>query len=156
MTAAKIIQPLLRPWNPILQFNCLTLLSTKGSNFQHNYTEDNDSTTEAHIHQKVTYSVYGIEKFSDVVHIKRSLTTRLYNLNQSDKFINCSSLLQKVINYLVKCFSYGLDQNKGDSKGIQASIKCIVPHAFGDHNNCLSSWCGFKEDPVSYRHKELP
>ena len=68
------------------------------------YTGDDNSTTEAHICQKVTY---GVEKFSDVVHIKRSLTTRLYNLNQRDKFINCSSLSQKVKNYLVKCFSYG-------------------------------------------------
>ena len=41
------------------------------------YTGDDDSTTEAHIRQKVSY---GVEKFSDIVHMKRSLTTRLYNL----------------------------------------------------------------------------
>ena len=40
------------------------------------YTGDDDSTTEAHIRQKVNYEV---EKLSDVVHMKRSLTTRLYN-----------------------------------------------------------------------------
>ena len=66
------------------------------------YAGDDDSTTEAHLREKVTY---GIEKFSDITHMKRSLTTRLYNLSQHGKFDNCSPLSQKVINYLVKCFS---------------------------------------------------
>ncbi len=49
------------------------------------YTGDDDSTTEAHIRQKVSHKV---EKLSDVVHTKRSLTTRLYNLSQRGKFQN--------------------------------------------------------------------
>lgn len=40
------------------------------------YTGDDDSTTEAHIRQKVSY---GVVKMSDVVHTKRSLATRLYH-----------------------------------------------------------------------------
>ena len=117
------------------------------------YTGDDDSTTEAHIREKVTYEV---EKNSDIIHMKRSLTTRLYNLSQNEKFDNCSPLSQKVINYLVKCFSYATAQNKGDPKGIQAAIKSIVPHAFGDHSNCETSWCKFKSNPGTYKHKELP
>ena len=117
------------------------------------YTGDDNSTTEAHIREKVTYKV---EKFSDIVHMKRSLTTRLYNLSHNGKFPGCSILSQKVINYLVKCFSYGIAQNKGNPKGIQATIQCIVPHAFGDHTNCEIAWCGFKENPISYKHKDLP
>ena len=35
------------------------------------YTGDDDSTTESHLKQKVPY---GVEKWSDTVHIKRSLT----------------------------------------------------------------------------------
>ena len=116
------------------------------------YTDDDNSTTEAHICQKVAYDV---EKFSDIIHMKRSLTTRLYNLSQTSNFDNCSPLSQKVINHLVKCFSYAIAQNKGDSKGIQAALRCIVPHAFGDHCNCAVTWCGFKTDPASYKHKEL-
>ena len=116
------------------------------------YTDDDNSTTEAHICQKVAYDV---EKFSDIIHMKRSLTTRLYNLSQNSNFDNCSPLSQKVINHLVKCFSYAIAQNKGDSKGIQAALRCIVPHAFGDHCNCAVTWCGFKTDPASYKHKEL-
>ena len=67
------------------------------------YTGDDDSTTEEHMREKVTNEV---EKNSDIIHMKRSLTTRLYNLSQNEKFDNCSPLSQKVINYLVKCFSY--------------------------------------------------
>ena len=59
------------------------------------YTGDDDSTTESHL--KVPY---GVEKWGDTVHIKRSLTTRLYNLSQRSKFPNSSVLSQKVINYL--------------------------------------------------------
>ena len=36
------------------------------------YAGDDDSTTELHLKQKVPY---GVEKWSDTVHIKRSLTT---------------------------------------------------------------------------------
>ena len=117
------------------------------------YTGDDDSTTEAHIRQKVSY---GVEKFSDIIHMKRSLTTRLYNLSHNAKFADSSILSQKVINYLVKCFSYGIAQNKGNAKAIQANIACIVPHAFGDHKNCDIKWCKFKQDATSYKHHDLP
>ena len=46
------------------------------------YVGDEDSTTAAHIKEKVPYSV---EKWTDIVHPKRSLTTRLYNLSQHGK-----------------------------------------------------------------------
>ncbi|CAB3983115.1 exonuclease R569 [Paramuricea clavata] len=117
------------------------------------YTGDDDSTTEAHIRQKVSY---GVEKLSDVVHTKRSLATRLYNLSQRGKFQNSSVLSQKVINYLVKCFSYGIAQNKGNSKKIQSAIRNVVPHAFGKHDYCDTTWCHYKEDPGKYKHKSLP
>lgn len=117
------------------------------------YTGDDDSTTEAHIRQKVSY---GVEKFSDIIHMKRSLTTRLYNLSHNTKFADSSILSQKVINYLVKCFSYGVAQNKGNAKAIQATINCIVPHSFGDHKNCDTKWCRFMQDPASYKHHDLP
>ncbi|XP_068732248.1 uncharacterized protein [Montipora capricornis] len=117
------------------------------------YTGDDDSTTEAHIRQKVSY---GVEKFSDIIHMKRSLTTRLYYLSHNTKFANSSILSQKVINYVVKCFSYGVAQNKGNAKAIQKAINCIVPHAFGDHKNCDNKWCRFMQDPASYKHHDLP
>jgi len=88
--------------------------------------------------------------------MKRSLTIRLYNLSENAKFDNCSHLSQKVINHLVKSFSYVIAQNKGDSKGIHAALTRIVPRAFGDHSNCAATWCGLKTDPASYKHNDLP
>ena len=41
------------------------------------YVGDDDTTTLSHLHQNVPYEV---QKWSDIVHAKRSLTTRLYNL----------------------------------------------------------------------------
>ena len=41
------------------------------------YMGDDDFTTELHIRQNVPYDV---EKWSDTVHMERSLTTRLYKL----------------------------------------------------------------------------
>ena len=65
------------------------------------FVGDDDSTTLADIKNKVPY---GVEKWSDVVHTKRSLNSRLYKYRF--KSSNCSILSQKVINYLTKCFSY--------------------------------------------------
>lgn len=62
------------------------------------YAGDDDSTTTAHIKQKVPYPV---EKWTDIVHAKRSLS-RLYNLAQRGKFANSSVLSQRVVSYLVK------------------------------------------------------
>ena len=129
---------------------------------QHNikyvtYTGDEGSTTECYFHEQVPY---GIEKYSvcDIIHLKRSLTTRLYNLSKSNKFVNCSPLSQEVINYLVKCFSISVNQGKGDSKSIQISLMSIVPHAFGKHDSCSDEWCGYKQDSSrsGYKHTNLP
>ena len=67
------------------------------------YVGDDDSTTLAELVKQVSYELH---KFSDIIHIKRSLGTRLYNLSQRVEFPDSSSLSQKVINYLQKCFSY--------------------------------------------------
>ena len=56
----------------------------------------------------------------------------------------------------MKCFSYSIAQNKGNPKGLQCAIRCIVPHAFGEHEHCDITWCRFKQDPVSYKHHDLP
>jgi signal-transduction protein with cAMP-binding, CBS, and nucleotidyltransferase domain len=72
------------------------------------------------------------------------------------KFSNCSTLSTKVIDYLVKCFIVAVNQNKGDPKSMQTSLKCIVPHALGDHTKCNESWCRRKQDHALYKHSYLP
>lgn len=46
------------------------------------YVGDDDSTTFAYLKSKVPY---GLEKISDLIHTKRSLNTRLYTIQVSDK-----------------------------------------------------------------------
>ena len=117
------------------------------------YVGDDDSTTLADIKNKVPY---GVEKWSDIVHVKRSLNTRLYNLKDRFKGSNCSILSPKVINYLTKCFSYCINQNVGDSESLKQGLKNIIPHAFGEHTGCDISWCGYKQNPAVYKHTDLP
>ena len=117
------------------------------------YVGDDDSTTIADIKNKFPYSV---EKWSDIVHTKRSPNSRLYNLRGCFKGSNCSVLSPKVINYLTKCLSYCINQNVGDSNALKKGLKNIVPHAFGHHTCCDNSWCGYKQNPAAYKHTDLP
>jgi len=57
---------------------------------------------------------------------------------------------------LVKCFSYCITQNKGHPSSFQKDLKSIVPHAFGDHECSNKSWCRAKQDPLNYKHSDLP
>ena len=117
------------------------------------YIGDDDSTTLADIHSKVPY---GVEKWTDIIHAKRSLTTCLYNLKDRFKNPNCSILSSKVINYFSKCFSYAISQNVGEPENLRTNLKCIVPHAFGNNAICDISRCGFKKSPATYKHSDLP
>ena len=56
------------------------------------YTGDDDSTTAAHIKQKVPYPV---EKWTDIVHAKRSLSTRLYKFGTKGKICKFISSFTK-------------------------------------------------------------
>jgi hypothetical protein len=127
--------------------------SAPKDNMKYNiYVGDDDTTKLCHLNQNVPY---GVEKWSDIVHAKRSLTTRLFNLSTRCKFENSSTLSQKVINYLGKCFTYCIAQNR-DVPSLKTAIKNIIPHAFGEHHGCCSTWCGYHKDPSTYRHKDLP
>ena len=67
-----------------------------------------------------------------------------------------SVLSNKVIDYLGKCFSYSVAQNAGNTDNLQKAIRLIDPHAFGNHEHYLKSWCGYKQDPVNYKYRDLP
>ena len=110
---------------------------------------DEDSSTIKKVRESVNHEV---EKWSDVVHVKRAFGSRLYALQEKYKGL----LTATVINYLLKCFGYALSQNKGDADGLQKNLRAIVPHAFGKHETCNISWCGFLKDQDTYQHKSLP
>ena len=106
-----------------------------------------DTTTMANVRQNVSHTV---EKWSDINHAKKSLGSRLYNLQKQHK-----ALTTTVIKYLQKCFAYALCQNKGKPEETRMAIESIIPEAFGEHESC-GSWCGFLNDPDTYKHKSLP
>ena len=109
---------------------------------------DDDSSTIKKVRDTLDHDV---EKWSDIVHAKRAFASSLYGLQKSHK-----KLTVKVIDYLQKCFSYAVIQNKNDPTGVKNDLRVIVPHAFGDHGNCSISWCKYLTDPVSYCHSTLP
>ena len=103
---------------------------------------------------------YNVEKWSDSTHATRTLVSHLHKLN-SEKKSNPGdfSLSPKVIDYFRKCFSFCLNQNKGDPQKMKISLAAIVPHAFGDHSQCKEnnlSWCAWQKNPETYKHKDLP
>ena len=110
---------------------------------------DEDSATIKKVRESVTHEV---DKWSDITHAKRSFGSHLYSLQPQHKGI----LSTKVINHFLKCFGYALSQNKDNVDGLEKNLKAIVPHAFGKHNKCDSSWCGFLKSPTTYKHKSLP
>ena len=69
---------------------------------------------------------------SKCTHATRTLVSHLHKLN-SEKNSNPgdSSLSLKVIEYFRKCFSYCLNQNKGDPQKMKISLAAIVPCIWG-------------------------
>ena len=103
---------------------------------------DDDSSTISKVRQNVEHEV---EKWSDVVHAKRSFGSSLYSIKTQNK-----SLTDMVIRYFQRCFGYALKQNKDNEEGVRNGVKSIVPHA-----SC-ANWCGYLKNPASYKHRGLP
>lgn len=78
---------------------------------------DDDSATIKKVRESVQHDV---DKWSDIVHAKRSLATSLYALQPKHKGV----LSGKVIEYLLKCFGYALKQNKDNQSESNCST-CI-------------------------------
>ncbi|XP_070538438.1 uncharacterized protein [Ptychodera flava] len=127
------------------------LVNNVNSNDEKNYIGtiimDDDTTTIHHLRDKIDSK---IEKQSDRNHVRKVLGNNLFELQKSHKL-----LTNKVIKYLQKCFNYAVSQNEGSSDGLAKALRSIIPHAFGEHDNC-GEWCSFAKDPVNYTHKSLP
>ena len=108
---------------------------------------DDDSSTISRVRKNVEHEV---EKWSDVVHTKRSFSSSLYSIKTQNK-----SLTYMVIRYFQRCCGYALKQNKDDEEGVRNGLKSIMPHAYGDHSSC-GNWCGYLKNPASYKHRGLP
>ena len=87
-----------------------------------------------------------------VRHVVRILGRALLEAKAIDFGPENSKLTDTVKDYI---FSIALSKNKGNSQEMKTAITSIVPHAFGEHENC-GIWCRYDEDPSSYKHKNLP
>lgn len=112
---------------------------------------DDDSSTIKKVRETVNHEV---EKWSDIVHAKRSFGSALYSLQS--RYKGNKNLSAKVIEYLQRCFTYALKQNKDNPDGVKTSLGAVIPHAFGDHAACDISWCGYLQNPSNYSHASLP
>jgi hypothetical protein len=108
---------------------------------------DDDTTTMARIRQSISHPVH---KWSDLNHTKKHLGNSLYALQKKHK-----NFSNKCVQFIQKCFSYAVVQNKNEPDKLKSALCQIVPHAFGDHSHC-ESWCGYLCNPDTYRHKSLP
>ncbi|XP_062576921.1 uncharacterized protein LOC134267321 isoform X2 [Saccostrea cucullata] len=109
---------------------------------------DDDCTTMARINEEIPHPVI---KWSDISHTKKHLGNSLYQLQKKHKNFN-----NNCVKYFQKCFSYAIVQNKNDTEALKKNLKQIVPHAFGEHDQCDSKWCTYKTNPEEFRHKSLP
>ena len=92
------------------------------------FVGDDDSSAICKLRKEVSED---IEKWSDVVHAKRSLGKHLYEVRKQH-----SELTEKNISHVQTCFSYAVRQNKDDPETLALSLRNIPAHLFGDHSRC--------------------
>ena len=76
--------------------------------------------------------------------------SRLYSAKTKVK-----GLTPAAIGYVQKCFTYCIKQNERNPSSLLEGLSTIVLHAFGEHEKC-KEWCRYNEDPINYRHNDLP
>lgn len=111
-------------------------------------TMDDDTTTISRLQKNVDPQ---IKKHRDRTHVKKNFKNSLFDVKDEHK-----QLTTDMINYFVSCSSYAIAQNKDDEVTLASRLSSIVPHAFGDHNLCDASWCGYLKCPETYKHTGLP
>ena len=110
-------------------------------------TMDDDTTTVSRLKSTVDPE---IEKPSDKNHIKKNISNSLTSRNTP------KTLTSSAISYFVKYASYAISQNSDNAESLKTNLAAIVPHAFGEHDNCNASWCGYMENPNTYKHSGFP
>jgi hypothetical protein len=104
---------------------------------------DDDATTIARLRKAVSHD---ITKWSDTGHTKKHVQNALYTIAKNHK-----QLTAGVIKAILRWFSYAMAQNKGNAHAFKMTVNQIVPHAFGDHENCVEhTWCTYSEDPENF------
>ena len=109
---------------------------------------DNDSTTIA----KVREINPNILKLSDRNHTRKSISNALYSLAKDHSALRN----KKTLNYILRMFTYAIEQNQENITGLQTRLREIVPHIFGTHDLCSHEWCSYNENPTNFEYSSLP
>ena len=93
---------------------------------------DNDSSSIAALRRS---SLYAIIKWSDFNHVLKTFNSKLYDMK----------LNATLREYFSKVSTISIKKNQGDELKVKAALENIIPHAFGEHENC-GSLCTLEDD----------
>lgn len=111
---------------------------------------DGDTTLIARLRNNLNIEM---KKRFDRNHVVKNVGKSLYALH-SNKQVKLS---KTTILHIEKCLKYAFATNQGEVEALRDNLKGIIPHQFGDHENCNERFCQYKRSPnVSYIHKGLP
>lgn len=104
---------------------------------------DKDAVTMAALKKNSTHT---IEKIVDMNHNTKSVNNALWSKKKSKhKFLTAEA-----INYLKRCVTYAIHQNKDNEAGVRKAILNISKHTFGEHEEC-GDWCRAKDGDYVYK-----
>lgn len=109
---------------------------------------DDDSSTTAACRTALDYKLI---KFFDTNHAAGAVKKSLDSSQKKSKV----DLSRERINYLHRCLTFAMAQNKENSTAMADAMRNIPAHAFNNHDKC-DSWCGFHKDPENYDHTMIP
>ncbi|XP_058810185.1 uncharacterized protein LOC131675276 [Phymastichus coffea] len=99
---------------------------------------DDDSSAVAALRR---LSPYAITKWSDYNHVKKTFNSKLYDIK----------LNPTLTEYFSKSFALAIKQNQGNADKVKKSLENIIPHGFGEHDNC-GSFCNKKDESSTYTY----
>ena len=132
------------------------------------YLGDGDSASFKKVLESKPYDTT-IEKLECVGHVQKRVGSRLRRMKTTNKGLKLSDgkglrgrLTDKTIDTLQNYFGMAIRQNSGNLADMRASVKAVLPHVASSsakpmHKNCpdgVDSWCGFKRNPDSYKHRK--
>ena len=132
---------------------------------------DGDSSSFKKVAEHKPYGEVAVKKLECVSHVQKRCGTRLRRLKQENKGLKlpdgkglsgAGRLTDKSIDTLQNYFGFAIRQNAGNLDAMQQSVKAVLSHVASSeenpmHDSCPEgerSWCGYKRDPASYKHKK--
>ena len=110
-------------------------------------------------------------KLECVGHVQKRCGTRLRRLKAENRgkklsdgkgLAGAGRLTDKIMNTLQNYFGLAIRQNSNNLDKMTNAVRAVLPHVASSeknqmHDNCPTgedSWCGFRRDPESYKHKK--